>query len=990
MSSSDGYVVGTTKVVDHGPDNARWNLVIIGDGYRATELTTYHNDVQNFLNGLRITPPFDELFCGINVHRVDVVSTDSGADDPIICAGGTGATPATYFDATFCSAWGTGHLDRLLTIDDALALDVATTQVPLRHQVLCIVNSSKYGGSGGSVATCSTNVASALIAIHEMGHSAFGLADEYGGDGSATPPGEFPEPNVTRNTDRATNKWNAYIDPATPMPSQCDAGCAVSTCVPPAMPPPPGAVGTYEGAKYSDCNTYRPLPSCYMRDYAPFCPVCADVIRQVLQPFQPAESINLVTPSISFTHVPSGMGGAGVTTHRAIVWEVVTCRELTFEITAGPTGGFGTPNGTSVSVTADPILPAAYARLWLSYTSTNPGDVANGSVTVQCVETGDVWVINIEADTIARPRTAIALVLDRSGSMSEDAGDATTKVAKLREAADAFISIMLPDDGIGLVRFNQTADRLMEVQEAGVAPGGAGRDAALNHINGSDINPSGATSIGDGVVNGKAMLDDAQAAATTPYDVTAMVVLTDGMWNRPPDLASVSGSITANTFAVGLGLPSNISVGALNTLCQGHDGYLLITGALTPDQSMRLDKYFLQILAGVTNAEVVADPRGVLTSTAEHRLPFWICEADYGMDLIVLSPFPNVIDFQLEAPDGTRITPASAASGANSQFVLSRYASYYRCALPVIPANPSGSHEGRWHAILKLGSASPAGTLERQDGKRSVPYEFIAHTYSSLKFKANILQASFEPGAVLKLTASVAEYDAPLQGRANVWAEIKRPDGVTDLVALNPDSTGRFNANYDLQTQGVFSARVRARGETGQGIPFEREWTLTAVATPGGDRWSPSDPKVDCCGWWHCLGSKPYKMVLAVVFAFLIWVVGFAWGSIVFMNPSMKVAPIPYISTNPAISFPILIVWLFMTYLLARVYLKPAGNKACEGLKLGLTFVLVNILLDLIVLAIVLGNGLWFFASLTVWLAYLILLIVPWLTGRSMQTATAG
>lgn len=51
------------------------------------------------------------------------------------------------------------------------------------------------------------------------------------------------------------------------------------------------------------------------------------------------------------------------------------------------------------------------------------------------------------------------------------------------------------------------------------------------------------------------MLDDAQAAATPPYDVTAMVVLTDGMWNRPPSLAAVSGSITANIYAVGLGLP---------------------------------------------------------------------------------------------------------------------------------------------------------------------------------------------------------------------------------------------------------------------------------------------------------------------------------------------------------------------------------------------------------------------------------------------------
>ena len=90
--------------------------------------------------------------------------------------------------------------------------------------------------------------------------------------------------------------------------------------------------------------------------------------------------------------------------------------------------------------------------------------------------------------------------------------------------------------------------------------------------------PRAELSIGLGVVNGKQMLDDAQAAPTPDYDVTAMVLLTDGMWNVPPSLADVSGSITANTFAVGLGLPSNISVPALTTLTGGHNGYLLIHG----------------------------------------------------------------------------------------------------------------------------------------------------------------------------------------------------------------------------------------------------------------------------------------------------------------------------------------------------------------------------------------------------------------------------
>lgn len=985
MGVSDGYVVGSTKIVDHGPNNLRWNLVIIGDGYRATELTQYHTDVQNFLTTLRATPPYDELFCGINVHRVDVVSTESGADDPG-CAGGAAVTANTYFDATFCTMFAGSPLDRLLSVNTALALSVATAQVPLRHQVLCIVNSSKYGGSGGTIATCSTNGAAAQIAIHEIGHSAYGLADEYGGNGAGTPAGEPGQPNVTRDTNRATNKWRDLIAATTPMPSRCDATCVGSTCVPPASPPAAGAVGTYEGAIYSNCNTYRPLPSCYMRDYGPFCPVCSRVIRQTLQPFQPVESINLATPSINFRHVPSGMGGIGVTTYRAIVWEVVTCRQLHFQITAGPSGGFGTPFGTSIPVTTDPILSTTSARLWLSYTSTNPGDSAAGSVTVQCVETGQSWTINISADTIARPRSAIALILDRSGSMNDDAGDATTKVAKLREACNAFINIMLPDDGIGLVRFNQTAQRLMEVQVAGVAPGGAGRTTALGHISGSDINPSGATSIGDGVVNGKQMLDDAQAATMPPYDVTAMVVLTDGMWNRPPDLASVSGSITANTFAVGFGLPSNISVPALNTLCQGHNGYLLITGALSTDQSRRLDKYFLQILAGVTNAEIAADPSGVLDATAEHRIPFWISEADYGMDLIILSEYPPGIDFELETPDGTRITPSSGPAGANSQFVSSTYAAYYRCALPVLPANASGSHAGLWYAVLKLASLKDPDK-QRQPNRKGVTYDFVAHTYSSLNLLTTVSQSSFEVGAVARLSASLLEYGAPLTGRAQVFAEVTRPDGATTVVPVERDSAGQFTAAYAAEIPGVFTIRLRARGDTAHGTPFERERTLTAVAVPGGDKWSPTDGSAGgCCGWLSCLRTRPYKMGLALLFALLLWIVGFAWGSIVFATPSLQnLAAIPYVSRNPAISFPILVLWIFLAYLLATVYLKGIANRCCEGMKLGIVFVVINFILDLFVLVVLLGSGIRYFLSVTVWLAYLILLIVPWWTGCSLR-----
>lgn len=285
MGANDGLVLGSAKIVDGGPDSLKWNLVILGDGYRHSEMHRFRQHAQDFVNELRSTPPFGDLFKGINVHRVDVASDESGADDPG-CGGGLPTAAKTYFDCTFCSVFAGKPLERLLTIDVALALSVATKYVPLRHQVLCIVNSTKYGGSGGVISTCSVAPQANQIAIHELGHSAFALADEYGGNGAATPPGEPSAPNVTRNTDRHTNKWRAFVASSTPMPTECNPSCSPSNCQPPSVPAVASAIGTYEGAIYSNCSTYRPLHTCYMRDYGPFCPVCADVIKAVLSPFQ--------------------------------------------------------------------------------------------------------------------------------------------------------------------------------------------------------------------------------------------------------------------------------------------------------------------------------------------------------------------------------------------------------------------------------------------------------------------------------------------------------------------------------------------------------------------------------------------------------------------------------------------------------------------------------------------------------------------------------
>ena len=94
MSAADGTIGGRQKIVDHGPDAVRYNIVVLGDGYRAAEMAKYHADAQAFVDALHHAAPFGDLWCAINVHRIDVTSIDSGADDPATCGDGSAGSGA--------------------------------------------------------------------------------------------------------------------------------------------------------------------------------------------------------------------------------------------------------------------------------------------------------------------------------------------------------------------------------------------------------------------------------------------------------------------------------------------------------------------------------------------------------------------------------------------------------------------------------------------------------------------------------------------------------------------------------------------------------------------------------------------------------------------------------------------------------------------------------------------------------------------------------
>ena len=289
MGAGDGTVVGITKIVDNGSPADRFNVVLVAEGFQNFELPSFATLASQFATHMFSMDPFMAYSDAFNIYRLDVASDDSGADDPAAC-GGTGTTVDTYFDASYCNS----GIRRLLLVDSALAIDTVDDFLPEWHQIVVIVNSTIWGGAGGSIATSCIAGGWENVVMHELGHTAFGLADEYeywagcgvdvGHDTYAG--GEPSQPNVTIDTNRATIKWGDLILATTPLPTTSNANCSV--CDPQANPCPPDTVGAYEGGQYYHCGIYRPRFNCMMRNLSPsFCPVCEEQIIDTLEPYLP-------------------------------------------------------------------------------------------------------------------------------------------------------------------------------------------------------------------------------------------------------------------------------------------------------------------------------------------------------------------------------------------------------------------------------------------------------------------------------------------------------------------------------------------------------------------------------------------------------------------------------------------------------------------------------------------------------------------------------
>lgn len=244
------------------------DIVLLAEGYTASEMNKFEEDAKRFAKYLFETAPITPFKDKINIWAVPAVSAESGTDIP-----GKNIWKNTVFNSHFYT-FGTERY--INTVDNKAVRDYAAN-APY-DQIYILVNTKKYGGAGiyNFYSICTADHPfSNFVFTHEFGHAFAGLADEYYDPDVAMEDfydlnAEPWEPNITTLVD-FESKWKNMLTKDTPIPTPTDKANLQK-------------LGVFEGAGYVAKGVYRPRHDCSMKSVRvnDFCPVCSKAFYEML------------------------------------------------------------------------------------------------------------------------------------------------------------------------------------------------------------------------------------------------------------------------------------------------------------------------------------------------------------------------------------------------------------------------------------------------------------------------------------------------------------------------------------------------------------------------------------------------------------------------------------------------------------------------------------------------------------------------------------
>jgi len=275
----------------------------------------------------------------------------------------------------------------------------------------------------------------------------------------------------------------------------------------------------------------------------------------------------------------------------------------------------------------------------------------------------------------------VMLVIDRSGSMSMDAGTGRTKMVEAHDAATLFVQLIRSGagDGMGLVSFSTTP-----LLDEGLGPVNAGKKNALIGPGGkiAGLNASGFTTIGGGLKEANKQFPNPAANQKT------ILLMTDGLQNTPPMIDEVNPSLSGVDLSViGFGMESSLDGVLLDRLAQLHNGVYTRAGT-----GLQLKKFFVLAFGNIFEAGTLSDPEYELPAAQKQKsIAFRVCGEDTITAVLGWDRADASLMIQLQSPGGNIITSGTPGveSSAGPTWM------FLRVPLPI-----AGERDGLWQAVV--------------------------------------------------------------------------------------------------------------------------------------------------------------------------------------------------------------------------------------------------------------------------------------------------